>query len=74
VTGVVTATIGAVLLAGGIRGYIFGHLNVLQRLVLFGGGLLLIAPGVVLPLAGLGASALVLAPKLTQLRLFRESA
>ena len=74
VTGVVTATIGAVLLAGGIRGYMFGHLNVLQRLVLFGGGLLLIAPGVVLPLAGLGASALVLAPKLTQLRLFRESA
>jgi TRAP-type uncharacterized transport system fused permease subunit len=71
--GVITAVAGSVLLAGGIRGYMFGHLNVLQRLVLFSGGLLLIAPGVVLPLAGLGASALVLAPKLTQLRLFRQA-
>ena len=69
--GVVTAVAGSVLLAGGIRGYMFGMLNVVQRLVLFGGGLLLIAPGVTLPLAGLGASALVLAPKLTQLRFSR---
>jgi TRAP-type uncharacterized transport system fused permease subunit len=71
--GVLTAVVGSVLLAGGIRGYMFGHLNVLQRLVLFGGGLLLIAPGVVLPLAGLGASLLVLAPKLTQLRISRQA-
>jgi TRAP-type uncharacterized transport system fused permease subunit len=69
--GVVTAVAGSVLLAGGIRGYMFGMLNVVQRLVLFGGGLLLIAPGITLPLAGLGASALVLAPKLKQLRISR---
>ncbi len=69
--GVLTAVVGSVLLAGGIRGYMFGLLNVVQRLVLFGGGLLLIAPGVTLPLAGLGASALMLAPKLKQLRISR---
>ncbi|NQV56849.1 MAG: TRAP transporter fused permease subunit [Rhodospirillales bacterium] len=66
--GVLTATVGAVLLAGGIRGYMLGLLNVVQRLVLFGGGLLLIAPGIVLPLAGLGASLLMLTPNLMKLR------
>ncbi|MBT3886681.1 MAG: TRAP transporter fused permease subunit, partial [Rhodospirillaceae bacterium] len=74
ITGVTTAIIGAILLAGGIRGYIFGLLNVLQRLVLFGGGLLLIAPGILWPLIGLGASALVLLPKLSQLRVSGENA
>jgi hypothetical protein len=52
----------------------FGLLNILQRLVLFGGGLLLIAPGVLWPMIGLGASALVLLPKLFQLRVSRENA
>jgi TRAP transporter 4TM/12TM fusion protein len=74
ITGVSTAVIGAILLAGGIRGYMFGLLNVLQRLVLFGGGLLLIAPGVMWPLIGLGASALVLLPKISQLRVSGENA
>ena len=66
--GVATAIAGSVLLAGGIRGYMLGLLNIVQRLVLFASGLLLIAPGVTLPLAGLGASAVALAPKLIQLK------
>ncbi|MEE2761592.1 MAG: TRAP transporter fused permease subunit [Pseudomonadota bacterium] len=71
--GVLTAVLGSILLAGGIRGYMFGHLNVLQRLVLFGGGLLLIAPGFILPLTGLGASILVLMPKLRRLSMLSKS-
>lgn len=71
---VVTATIGAILLAAGIRGYLFGGLNVIQRLVLFGGGLLLIAPGVSLPVTGVAAAAIALSPKLLHLRAARESA
>ncbi len=59
---VITAIVGATLLAGGIRGYFSGHLNPLQRIVLLAGGLMLIAPGIKLPLIGLAASAVVLAP------------
>ncbi len=61
---VITAIVGATLLAGGIRGYFSGHLNPLQRIVLLAGGLMLIAPGIKLPLIGLAASATVLIPNI----------
>ena len=67
VMAVATALIGASLLAAGIRGYAFGLLNIVQRLLLMGGGLFLIAPGITLPLIGLGVSVLAVAPKLVTL-------
>lgn len=63
VLAVATAALGAALLAAGIRGYLFGLLNVVQRLMVFGAGLLLIAPGFTLPLVGIGVTALALAPQ-----------
>lgn len=59
-----TAAMGAVLLAGSVRGFFVGRLNPAQRLVIFGGGLLFIAPGIIMPLSGLIAVALVLTPNL----------
>jgi TRAP transporter 4TM/12TM fusion protein len=64
VMAVATALIGASLLAAGIRGYAIGLLNIVQRLILIGGGLLLIAPGFKLPLIGLGLSVAALAPNI----------
>jgi TRAP transporter 4TM/12TM fusion protein len=49
----VTAVVGSVLLACGIQGYALDHLSPLQRLLFIAGGLLFIAPGWKLPLAGL---------------------
>lgn len=48
----VTATVGAVLLAGSIRGYLLRDLSSIQRLVVFASGLLFIAPGITMPLLG----------------------
>ena len=62
VLAIVTATVGSVLLAGSIRGYLFNNLNLLQQLVVFAGGLLFIAPGVIMPLVGLAAVAVSLTP------------
>jgi len=59
-----TAAIGATLLAAGIRGYALSALNPLQRVMVFIGGLLFIAPGITLPLIGLAASLAALAPDL----------
>ena len=72
VMAVVTALIGASLLAAGIRGYAFGLPNILQRLMLIGGGLLLIAPGITLPLIGLGVSVVALAPYMLTLRTAKD--
>ncbi|MBT4938761.1 MAG: TRAP transporter large permease subunit, partial [Rhodospirillaceae bacterium] len=65
---VTTAVIGASLVAAGIRGYLFGHLNSVQRIILFVGGLSLIAPGLTWPLMGLGISIVALVPNLLALR------
>ncbi|MDP2643520.1 MAG: TRAP transporter fused permease subunit [Desulfobacterales bacterium] len=61
---VTTATLGATLLAAGIRGYAFIRLSVVQGLILVVGGLLLIAPGILMPLTGLAAALVALAPHL----------
>jgi TRAP transporter 4TM/12TM fusion protein len=63
-----TALIGAVLLASGIRGYAFDHLNGVQRLLLIASGILFILPGIVLPLAGLILALLALLPAHLQRR------
>ncbi len=62
VLAVVTALIGATLLACGIRGFALSPLNVVQRLIAFAGGLLLIAPGLTMPLIGLGLGLAAIAP------------
>ncbi len=62
VLAVVTAIIGATFVACGIRGYALSALNVIQRLVVFAGGLLLIAPGLTMPLIGLGVALAAIAP------------
>jgi TRAP-type uncharacterized transport system fused permease subunit len=59
---VATAIVGAILVAGSIRGYFLGLLHPLQRVVFFAAGLLFIAPGIVMPMLGLGAAALAMAP------------
>lgn len=57
-TAVVTAIVGAGLLAAGIRGYLTALLNPVQRLLLMAAGLLFIAPGLGLPAIGLALAAL----------------
>ena len=66
VLAIVTAAIGATLLAAGIRGFALSPLNPLQRIVVFASGLLLIAPGHTMPLIGFAASVAVLAPGLVR--------
>ncbi len=58
-----TAIAGACILAAAICGYAFGKLNPIQRLLMAGGGLLLIGPGLYPPLAGAGLGALALVPQ-----------
>ncbi len=66
-----TALVGAILLAAGARGYLVGILNVIQRLILLGAGMLFIAPGYRLPLIGLAAALIALAPNLLRARAAR---
>jgi len=55
----VTATLGVILLAGGLFGYLLGPALTWQRTVLIAAALLLIQPGLVTDLLGLGGGALV---------------
>ena len=57
-----TAVVGAVLVACGIRGFAFGVLGPLQRVLIGLGGLLLIGPGVYPPLIGIVLAAAAIAP------------
>jgi TRAP-type uncharacterized transport system fused permease subunit len=50
---IITAVTGSVLLAAGIHGYLTSRLNLVQRLLVGVGGLLLVVPGVYVPLSGL---------------------
>ncbi|MPY70121.1 MAG: TRAP transporter fused permease subunit [Alphaproteobacteria bacterium] len=56
----VTAAIGAVLVASGVRGYAIGHLNPVERVAMLAAGILFIAPGLMLPAVGLGIVVVVL--------------
>lgn len=72
-TAIVTATLGAILVAAGIRGYAFGHLNSVQKIIIFAGGLLLIAPGIYMPLIGLAAALVAAGPHLLRRRLAAQA-
>jgi TRAP-type uncharacterized transport system fused permease subunit len=56
----VTAAIGAVLVASGVRGYALTPLNPVERVAMLAAGILFIAPGLMLPAIGLGIVAVVL--------------
>jgi TRAP-type uncharacterized transport system fused permease subunit len=58
-----TAIIGACLLAAALRGYGIGKLSLIQRILLIIGGLLLIGPGLLPPLVGIGVSAIAIIPQ-----------
>lgn len=59
-----TALVGAVLLSGGLRGFLVAPLGWLGRVLVGGAGILMIAPGLALPLVGAGiAVAVVLVQK-----------
>ncbi|MDO4866725.1 MAG: TRAP transporter permease [Clostridia bacterium] len=53
-----TATIGMVGVAAGLSGYLLTNMNVLERVLLIGGGLALIVPGTLTDFIGLGVIAL----------------
>lgn len=56
-----TATVGAVFVACGVRAFLLRSLNVFECALIFAAGVLLILPGIKLPLAGLAiASAMVI--------------
>jgi len=59
---IATAFVGAVLLACGIRGFALGPLGSVRRVIISLAGLLLIGPGVYLPLAGVILAAAAIAP------------
>ena len=50
---IITAIVGSVLLACGIRGYAHEPLSEIQRILVIAAGLLFIAPGLLPPLIGL---------------------
>jgi TRAP transporter 4TM/12TM fusion protein len=53
---IVTALAGAVFLASGLRGYALSQLDIVRRIALIVGGLLMIGPGLYPPLTGLALS------------------
>ena len=56
-----TATVGVICLAGGMVGYLFTRASVVERLILVSAAVVLIKPGVVTDLAGVGLLAAVIA-------------
>ena len=55
----VTATLGMIGVAAGLSGYLAANMNILERLLCIGGGLMLIMPGLATDLGGIGLIALV---------------
>jgi len=57
---VITATIGVICLAGGLHGYFWRATSIWERTFLVGAALMLIKPGLVTDIIGLGLLGLVL--------------
>ena len=57
---VVTSIIGVVLLAGGVQGYLLVPANIVERLMLIGGGLCMVMPGSATDLPGIALAAAVI--------------
>lgn len=55
----ITAIIGIIALAASLEGYLVRHCSVRERIILFGVALLLIKPGLITDMAGIGGMALV---------------
>ncbi len=64
----ITATVGVILLAGGLFGYLSRAATPWQRALLIAGALLLIKPGWITDLIGLGLAAVVLVAQLARPR------
>ena len=62
----VTATVGVILLAGGLFGYLSRPATPWQRALLIAAALLLIKPGWITDLVGLGLAAVVMAAQLAR--------
>ena len=60
------------IVACGIRGFAFGHLNPVQQVLFAISGILFIAPGITLPIAGLGVVLVAMAPKLYSMATARQ--
>ena len=58
VLNIITATIGMMGVAAGLSGYLLTRMNLLERILLIGGGLALIIPGTLTDFIGLGLIAL----------------
>jgi TRAP-type uncharacterized transport system fused permease subunit len=67
----ITATVGVILLAGGLFGYLMHPATPWQRALLITAALLLIKPGWITDLVGLGLAAMVLAAQLARARVAR---
>ena len=63
VTAIITAVLSAGLFAAGVRGYAFGTLTRVQRVVVLGAACLTIAPGMLLSAIGLMLACLALFPQ-----------
>jgi TRAP transporter 4TM/12TM fusion protein len=64
----VTATVGVIMFAGGLHGYLLTAASYWQRALLLVGGLLLIKPGIYTDLAGAGIAVFVIAAQLAARR------
>jgi len=62
----VSAVVGVVLLAAGLFGYLLREASMWQRALLVGAALMLIKPGWLTDLVGLGLAAIVVVAQLTQ--------
>jgi len=55
-----TALTGMIGVGAAVSGYLLTHTNILERILLFGGGLMMISPGITTDLLGFGLLALVI--------------
>jgi TRAP-type uncharacterized transport system fused permease subunit len=69
---IISSSLGVIAMAACIMGWLIGQANLLQRVTLFFGSLLLIIPGVLTDLIGLGLVILVIVWQLMQSRQSRE--
>jgi TRAP-type uncharacterized transport system fused permease subunit len=60
----VSAAVGIIAIVAGVGGYLFHPTNLIERVLLIAGGLLLLAPGLTADLAGLALFAVAAASQL----------
>ncbi|MGL5256425.1 MAG: TRAP transporter permease [Proteocatella sp.] len=56
----ITSLIGMFGISGGMTGWVYGHANILERIALIAGGLMLINPSIATDIAGVGVIAVIL--------------